>query len=105
MKKLPTGEPYAGKPPVRFGGRGGSTLPDPYRASINVQRPRRKPGREKSQYLVAGGDRRLSRGIDEMLSDDAVRARYVLGEEWRDVRVRGAVGQLARDEAVSERRR
>jgi hypothetical protein len=22
MKKLPTGEPYAGKPPVRFGGRG-----------------------------------------------------------------------------------
>ena len=23
MKKLPTGEPYAGKPPVRFGGRGG----------------------------------------------------------------------------------
>jgi hypothetical protein len=23
MRKLPTGEPYAGKPPVRFGGRGG----------------------------------------------------------------------------------
>ena len=23
MKKLPTGEPYAGKPHVRFGGRGG----------------------------------------------------------------------------------
>jgi hypothetical protein len=23
MKKPPTGEPYAGKPPVRFGGRGG----------------------------------------------------------------------------------
>jgi hypothetical protein len=22
MQKLPTGEPYAGKPPVRFGGRG-----------------------------------------------------------------------------------
>jgi hypothetical protein len=22
MKKPPTGEPYAGKPPVRFGGRG-----------------------------------------------------------------------------------
>lgn len=30
MRKLPTGEPYAGKPPVRFGGRGGETLPDPY---------------------------------------------------------------------------
>src|SRR6516165_11637607 len=65
----------------------------------------RKPSREKSQYLVAGGDRRLTRGIDEMLSDDAVRARYVLGKEWRDVRVRGAVGQLAGDEAVSEGRR
>ena len=65
----------------------------------------RKPSREKSQYFVAGGDRRLSRSIDEMLSDDAVRATYVLGEEWRDVRVRSAVGQLARDEAVSECRR
>jgi len=29
--KLPTGEPYAGKPPVRFGGRGGESLPYPYR--------------------------------------------------------------------------
>ena len=28
--KLPTGEPYAGKPPVRFGGRGGESLPYPY---------------------------------------------------------------------------
>jgi sporulation protein YlmC with PRC-barrel domain len=30
MKKPPTGEPYAGKPPVRFAGRGEETLPDPY---------------------------------------------------------------------------
>ena len=30
MRKPPTGEPYAGKPPVRFGGREGN-LPDPYR--------------------------------------------------------------------------
>ena len=29
MKKPPTGEPYAGKPPVRFGGRGGASHPDP----------------------------------------------------------------------------
>jgi len=29
MRKLPTGEPYAGKPPVRFGGRGGESLPYP----------------------------------------------------------------------------
>ena len=30
MQKPPTGEPYAGKPPVRFGGRGGESHPDPY---------------------------------------------------------------------------
>ena len=30
MRKPPTGEPYAGKPHVRFGGRGGESLPDPY---------------------------------------------------------------------------
>ena len=52
----------------------------------------RKPSREKSQYFVAGGDRRLTRGIDEMLSDDAVWERYAFGKEWRDVRVRSAVG-------------
>ena len=33
-KKEPvTGEPYAGKPHVRFGGRGGASLPYPYQAS------------------------------------------------------------------------
>src|SRR5699024_3883823 len=30
MRKPPTGEPYAGKLLVRFGGRGGESLPDPY---------------------------------------------------------------------------
>ena len=74
-------------------------------ASVRPHKSGRKPGREKSQYFVAGGDRRLTRSIDEMLSDDAVRAAYVLGEKRRDVCVRSAVGQLARDEAVSERRR
>jgi len=29
----PTGEPYAGDPPVRFGGRGRASHPDPYRHS------------------------------------------------------------------------
>src|SRR3990167_10758696 len=33
--KLLTGEPYAGDPPVRFGGRGGVSLPHPYRAFAN----------------------------------------------------------------------
>jgi len=30
MRKPPTGEPCAGEPHARFGGRGGVTLPDPY---------------------------------------------------------------------------
>ncbi len=30
MWKFATGEPHAGKPPVRFGGRGGESLPNPY---------------------------------------------------------------------------
>ena len=29
MRKLPSGEPYAGKPHVRFGGRGGVAIPTP----------------------------------------------------------------------------
>jgi len=65
----------------------------------------RKPGREKSQDFIAGGNRCLARSVDEMLSDDAMRVGYVLGKEWRDVRVRSAVRRLARDEAVSECRR
>jgi len=35
MRKPPTGEPCAGEPHARFGGRGGSfSLPDPYHADI-----------------------------------------------------------------------
>jgi hypothetical protein len=30
MKKLSTGEPYAGEPHVRFGGRGSVSFPYPY---------------------------------------------------------------------------
>lgn len=37
MKKPPTGEPYAGKPHVRFGGRGGQSLPDPYHFSAEFR--------------------------------------------------------------------
>src|SRR5258708_27847072 len=32
MRKPPTGEPYAGKPPVRFGGRGGQNPSRPLSA-------------------------------------------------------------------------
>jgi len=34
MRKPPTGEPCAGEPHARFGGRGGVTLPDPYHIEI-----------------------------------------------------------------------
>src|ERR1700733_4651116 len=37
MKKPPTGEPYAGKPPVRFGGRGRrKPIPTPISPLINA---------------------------------------------------------------------
>jgi uncharacterized protein len=47
MKKLPTGEPYAGKPHVRFGGRGGRKA---FSTPINLpvrsrSRPRSSPRR------------------------------------------------------------
>ena len=34
MRKRPTGEPCAGEPHARFGGRGGLGLPDPYPGSV-----------------------------------------------------------------------
>src|SRR5713226_9287289 len=34
MKQPPTGEPCAGEPPARFGGRGGESLSDPYQQSL-----------------------------------------------------------------------
>src|SRR5207245_2984258 len=38
MRKPATGEPYAGKPPVRFGGRGGQ------KPSLPLSRPQGSPG-------------------------------------------------------------
>ena len=35
MRKPPTGEPYAGKPHVRFGGRGGETFPTPITEGVD----------------------------------------------------------------------
>ena len=34
MKEPPTGELYAGEPPVQFGGREGGSLPDPYHKGL-----------------------------------------------------------------------
>jgi hypothetical protein len=36
MRKPLTGEPYAGNPPVRFGGRGGKSLSYPIRLVFHV---------------------------------------------------------------------
>jgi hypothetical protein len=46
MRKPPTGEPYAGKPPVRFGGRGG---PKPFPTPIALL---------AAKYDVDGRDKR-----------------------------------------------
>ena len=48
MRKPPTGEPYAGKPPVRFGGRGGK-----------ASRPLSAPSRVQSRMGQAGMKERL----------------------------------------------
>jgi len=41
MRKLLTGEPYAGKLPVRFGGRGDHIFPTPIKQRVNI--PPRAP--------------------------------------------------------------
>jgi len=38
MRKPTTGEPYAGEPHVRFGGRGGESLPYPYQPAGSISR-------------------------------------------------------------------
>ena len=57
MLKPPTGEPCAGEPHARFGGRGGATLPDPYHIEIIPGRQRlSKPviSTKKGPALEAG---------------------------------------------------
>src|ERR1700677_4307885 len=52
MWKPATGEPCAGKPPARFGGRGGESLPYPYQGPHHAA-----PGllRRKSSSQLTGG--------------------------------------------------
>jgi hypothetical protein len=50
MKKLPTGEPYAGKPPVRFGGRGGR---QPFPTPIDSMRARVTAYTRATVFLAA----------------------------------------------------
>ena len=59
MKKPPTGEPCAGKPPARFGGRGGESHPDPYHDEIDsntVERSIRGLALTRKNALFAGHD-------------------------------------------------
>ena len=60
---------------------------------------------EERQDLVAGGDRRLARFVDQVGGHHAVRARHHLFEERRRVGVGRAVGEHSCDEAVAERLR
>ena len=49
MRTPPTGEPYAGQPPVRFGGRGGR---QPFPTPIEL---RRRTNRRRPVFPGAGG--------------------------------------------------
>ena len=64
MWKPTTGEPYAGEPHVRFGGRGGATpLPDPYRLvmwCVLLCRPRRSRARSRVALLKGWEARALA---------------------------------------------
>jgi len=65
MRKPPTGEPYAGKPPVRFGGRGRrQPFPTPIEQCIKQRRWTRRPAAASSRPrpVGRGGDRRRGRG-------------------------------------------
>jgi len=62
MWKLTTGEPCAGEPPARFGGRGGESLPYPYGATMR----RRKSGPIAGAEGVRLRERRAPRLNDEI---------------------------------------
>src|SRR6516165_1624649 len=64
MKKPPTGEPYAGKPPVRFGGRGGL---NPSRPLSDACLPRQLSAHDRLGGVAHGFD--VLAGIEE--GDDA----------------------------------
>ena len=69
MRKPPTGEPYAGKPPVRFGGRG-RRQPPSLPLSMTMTRPIR---RDSGAAARVGGQRRGAAGPHHAaLLDDVV---------------------------------
>ena len=61
MKKPPTGKPCAGKPPARFGGRGGESHSDPYRDGYRFEagvRTVRKKSVDKLKDAIRSKTRR-----------------------------------------------
>ena len=79
MKQPPTGEPYAGKPLVRFGGRGGATLPDPYWGPNRIREKEVKPpGTGCRTIVLARHDNRFVIGrAGERLKRESLSAWYV----------------------------
>src|SRR5207237_1289096 len=72
--------PYAGKPPVRFGGRGGTTLPDPYQMTPDLKKLIEAVAATISEHAaeltaldsaIGDGDHGLNmkRGFDAVLAD------------------------------------
>jgi hypothetical protein len=51
MRKTPTGEPCAGEPHARFGGRGGLCLSLPLSVVLSIVMPDNVPGRKKKYNL------------------------------------------------------
>ena len=54
MRKPPSGEPYAGEPHVRFGGRGSESCPYPYHITLALSK--RSMGREASHRHLREDD-------------------------------------------------
>jgi uncharacterized protein YuzE len=69
---------------------------------IGISRLQQPLGEER-QDLVAGGDRRLARFVDQVGGHHAVRAADHVFEEGCGIGIGGAVGEHAPDEALAER--
>src|SRR5215468_4759320 len=120
MWKPTTGEPYAGEPHVRFGGRGGATpLPDPYRIYLSAGPPDgllregdKKDSRSSVSLLSRRPDLHLDRPFGapvDKLVDKGIAGTINLGgrsvpDDAARIQHRNAVGDLARaDEVMGDR--
>ena len=79
MRKPATGEPYAGKPPVRFGGRGGQKPSLPLSVLLVEQNAFAALEMCDHAYLLEGGRIVLSGPGAEMIENEHVRKAYLGG--------------------------